>query len=224
MTETLSEPTPRVGAQGFERAIGPVDRWQRLRAATEAVHGRLDQRIMAADPFGDRARYGLFLLVQHAFHRDVDALYDSAQLGQLLPDLAGRRRLALIERDLGDLGLAPPAAEAPPACSQDTDVPTALGWLYVAEGSNLGAAFLLKEAAKLDLSESFGARHLAPAPQGRGLAWRTFTAALDAAVLSPDEEKAIDAGAIAAFTRVHSLVETHQPVAANAQRTATAPV
>jgi protein TonB len=54
-----------------------------------------------------------------------------------------------------------------------------MGWLYVAEGSNLGAAFLLKEAVKLNLSGSFGARHLAGAPEGRGLHWRTFTAALD---------------------------------------------
>ncbi len=220
MTETVSQATPRVGGQGSELAIGPVDRWRRLRSATEAVHGRLDQRIMAADPFGDRARYGRFLLVQHAFHRDVDALYDGVELGRLLPDLADRRRLALIARDLGDLGLAPPGGELPPACSLDTAVPTALGWLYVAEGSNLGAAFLLKEAAKIELSESFGARHLAPAPQGRGLAWRTFTAALDAVVLSPDEENAVDAGAIAAFARVHSLVETYQPVAAKAERPA----
>jgi heme oxygenase len=205
--------------QAGDPDAGGRSRAKRLRSATEAAHSGLDQRIMTADPFGDRARYGRFLLVQHAFHRDVDALYDSAQLGQLLPDLAARRRLPLVARDLGDLGLAPPAAEAPPACNADTDVPTALGWLYVAEGSNLGAAFLLKEAAKLELSESFGARHLAPAPEGRGLAWRTFTAALDAVVLSPEEETALDLGAIAAFARVQSLVEAYQPVRADAART-----
>jgi heme oxygenase len=93
----------------------PAGRWQRLRTATEAVHASLDHRIMAAKPFENRARYGRFLLVQHAFHRDVDALYDDGQLGGLLPDLAGRRRLPLIEQDLADLGLAPPAAELPPA-------------------------------------------------------------------------------------------------------------
>ncbi len=220
MTETG---TNQVGGPELSIA-GPTGRWQRLRAATEAVHASLDHRIMAAKPFENRARYGRFLLVQHAFHRDVDALYDDGQLGSLLPDLASRRRLPLIERDLADLGLAPPATELPPACGRDTDMPTALGWLYVAEGSNLGAAFLLKAAAALELSESFGARHLAPAPEGRGLAWRTFTAALDAVALSPDDDNGLDAGAIAAFARVQRFVETYMPVPVEAAKSSPAPV
>ena len=81
------------------------------------------------------------------------------------------------------------------------------GWLYVAEGSNLGAAFLLKEAIRLELSETFGARHLAGAPEGRGLHWRTFTAALDSIALSQAEEDRVIAGAEAAFRRVQGLVD-----------------
>ena len=219
MGETAAEAIHQAGGQGPELAVAArVDRWRRLRAATEPVHAGLDQRIMAADPFASRARYGRFLLVQHAFHRDVDDLYAATELGKLLPDLADRRRLALIERDLADLGLAPPVAEVAPVCGHDTDLPTALGWLYVAEGSNLGAAFLLKAAAALELSESFGARHLAAAPQGRGLAWRTFTAALDAVALSPDQEMAVDAGAVAAFARVQSFVEEYMPAPVDAAR------
>jgi heme oxygenase len=90
--------------------------------------------------------------------------------------------------------------------------PEALGWLYVAEGSNLGAAFLLKEAAKLGLSESFGARHLADAPEGRGLHWRRFTAALDAVALSASEEARAIASANDAFARVRALVDRFLPV------------
>ncbi len=70
------------------------------------LHSRLDKRIMAADPFGSRERYGQFVIVQHAFHRDIDALYDNTELDRLLPDLAGRRRLPHITQDLSDLGLA----------------------------------------------------------------------------------------------------------------------
>src|SRR5690606_18526810 len=92
------------------------------------------------------------------------------------------------------------------AAGGKVDLPTALGWLYVAEGSNLGAAFLIKEAAKLGLSQDFGARHLAGAPEGRGLHWRTFTAALDAVPLSDEDEARVIAGAEAAFRRVHGLV------------------
>ncbi len=187
-------------------------RSKRLKSATNANHERLDTRIMAAKPFASSDRYGLFVQVQHQFHRDIDALYDNAVLDRLLPDLGGRRRLPQITQDLADLGLDVPTADVPPAFASDIDIPTALGWLYVAEGSNLGAAFLLKEAAKLNLSETFGARHLAAAPEGRGLHWRTFTAALDSQELSDDEEKRVIAGAVAAFGRVQGLVEAFMPL------------
>jgi heme oxygenase len=185
-----------------------LSRSRRLKERTHATHGRLDQAIMAGEPFASRERYGRFVQVQHGFHREIDALYVNPDLDRLLPDLAGRRRLALIEQDLADLGVAVAATDAEPAFADrgPVDIPTALGWLYVAEGSNLGAAFLLKEAAKLGLSEEFGARHLAGAPEGRGLHWRTFTAALDAAGLDVAAEHRVVAGAQAAFRRVHGLV------------------
>ena len=187
----------------------PVEasRAKRLKARTNTTHERLDASIMAGRPFEDMQRYGLFLKVQYSFHRDIDALYARPVLDGMLPDLDGRRRLKLIALDMADLGLDLPAIASTPALQSDADVPTALGWLYVAEGSNLGAAFLLKEAAKLGLSETFGARHLAAAPEGRGLHWRTFTAALDALQLSDDEEDRAVAGAEAAFRRVHGLVK-----------------
>lgn len=195
-------------------------RAKRLKAATSADHQRLDERIMAAQPFASRAHYGRFLRVQHAFHQDIDALYDSAVLDRLLPDLAGRRRLPLIAHDLADLGIAAPESGAAPAFGPDIDLPAALGWLYVAEGSNLGAAFLLKDAAKLELDGAFGARHLAGAPEGRGLHWRTFTAALDAVELSEAEEQRAISGAAAAFGRVHGLVDTLMPLEAGAASSA----
>jgi heme oxygenase (biliverdin-IX-beta and delta-forming) len=188
---------------------GEIGRAKRLKERTHATHERLDQTIMQHEPFASRDRYGLFLTVQHAFHRDIDALYRDQPLADLVPDLTGRRRLGSIEQDLADLGIAAPAPGAPEAFRADApvDLPTALGWLYVAEGSNLGAAFLLKDAAKLGLSENFGARHLTGAPEGRGLHWRTFGAALDAVRLTEAEEDRVVVGAEAAFRRVHGLVK-----------------
>lgn len=185
-------------------------RSKRLKAASGDTHDRLDKAIMGHEPFSSRERYGLFIKAQHAFHRDIDVLYDDAALDMLLPDLQGRRRLPQIEQDLVDLGMGPLAFDAPQVFTPGAvfDLPTALGWFYVAEGSNMGAAFLLKWAKeKLGLSEEFGARHLAGAPEGRGLHWRTFTAALDEIALSEAEEARVVAGAQAAFRRVHGLVD-----------------
>jgi len=183
-----------------------------LNSASTPDHERLENRIMAAVPFHDREHYARFLEVQHAFYRDIDALYFDANLEKVLPDLAARRRLALIKQDFADLGIALPELTDEPRFGAEIDLPTALGWLYVAEGSNLGAASLLKRGAALGLSEEFGARHLAAAPEGRGLHWRTFTTALDAVELSGAETERVIEAAHAAFDRVHALAETLMPV------------
>ncbi len=193
-TETLERPAA-------QRALA-------LKKLTHETHSKLDKSIMAGRPFESRERYGLFLQVQYLFHRDIDALYSNPELDRMLPDLEGRRRFSLIAQDLADLGIAPPEADGAPLFDGKTvDIPTALGWLYVAEGSNLGAAFLLKAAVALGLSETIGARHLGAAPEGRGLHWRTFTAALDAPEIDEENEKRVAAGAEAAFSRVQTLVD-----------------
>lgn len=184
-----------------------LPRSKRLKALTHDTHDRLDKSIMEASSFDTLEGYGRFAGVQWAFHRDIDALYDDARLIALLPGLAGRRRLGLIAHDLTDLGLSEPLVDAPPMfpSEQPVDAATALGWLYVAEGSNLGAALLRKAAAKLGLSDDHGARHLAPSGEGPAAHWRVFTTALDAAVLTPEEEDRAVAGANAAFARVQTL-------------------
>ena len=79
-------------------------------------------------------------------------------------------------------------------------VARALGWLYVSEGSTLGAAFLFKEAqTALDLSAEFGARNLAASPAGRAQAWRAFVAALDTAALPGAHADQVVDGAREAF-------------------------
>ena len=176
---------------------------------TRETHERLDQSIMAAAAFDTLEGYGRFAAVQYLFHRKIDALYDAPALVALLPELADRRRLRLIAADLQDLDIDLPEDDTPPAFTSEgsVDMPTVLGWLYVADGSNLGAAVLCKAAAKLGLSDSYGARHLAPGPEGPAAKWRSFTDALDAVELTDDDRQAATTGAQAALARVQSLVD-----------------
>ncbi|MBM9914985.1 MULTISPECIES: biliverdin-producing heme oxygenase [Stenotrophomonas] len=178
----------------------------RLKAATRDSHGALDKRIMAGDIFADRSNFARFLRVQYRFHRSIDALYASPALDALLPDLAERRRLQQVRSDLQDLEQALPGEDII-ALGNDLPLPTALGWLYVAEGSNLGGTVLYKMAAALGLDRDFGARHLAAHPDGAARHWRGFTAALDAVVLSPAQEQEVIDAADAAFRSVHGHVE-----------------
>lgn len=181
-------------------------RSQRLKAATRDSHGALDARIMAGDIFASRAQFARFLRVQYRFHRDVDALYAHPAVDVLLPDLGERRRLPLVAQDLSDLEqtLPEPAVRG---LAAEPSLAEALGWLYVAEGSNLGGTVLYKMAGRLGLDAGFGARHLAAHPDGAARHWRAFTAALDSVVLSDAQEQQVIDAADAAFRSVHGHVE-----------------
>jgi heme oxygenase len=184
---------------------GEPGRAKRLKAATHGTHDRLDRSIMEAASFATIEGYRRFAEIQYHLHHAVAPLYADARLQALLPGLEGRQRLVLISADLADVGIAIPAIDD--ASGPDGDVATGLGWLYVVEGSNMGAALLRKEAAKIGLSDDYGARHLAPAQAGPAPHWRAFTAALDAIVLDPEEEARVVAGANAAFAHVQALVD-----------------
>ena len=178
-------------------------RAKRLKAATRASHERVDHAVRAANPFHSRESYARFLRFQYRLHRRVEPLYADPARQSELPDLPARSRLSALERDFDDLGLARPEAPHGPALPRAE----ALGWLYVVEGSNMGAAFLAKDAARIGFSDDFGARHLAAHPEGRGLNWRRFTAALDEASLSFEEERRMEQAALEAFAHVLRLVE-----------------
>lgn len=181
----------------------PPARAARLRQATHELHEALDASMMSADLFSSRERYALFLAMQRRFHAEIAPLYGDAALQGLLPGLPHRAKLAEIDRDIADIEAAAPTASTAPV--DPSDMPSALGWLYVAEGSSLGAAFLLKAAQRIGLDEGFGARHLAAHPEGRGLHWRRFVEALDAVALTSEEEARAEAAAVTAFGRVQAI-------------------
>ncbi|WCE03597.1 biliverdin-producing heme oxygenase [Pseudoxanthomonas sp. JBR18] len=181
-------------------------RSQRLKAATHATHDRLDKTIMARDIFASREKFAKFVRVQYRFHRDIDALYGNEALVALIPNLGERRRLLKIATDLSDLRQALPLP-VPGKLDNGTSLPTALGWLYVAEGSNLGGTILYKLASqKLGLGSGLGASHLAAHPDGAARHWREFTKVLDSVPLSPAQEGEMVLGAEAAFRAVQGYV------------------
>lgn len=183
----------------------PVSRSARLSAATDALHEHLHTLVAAAAAFDDRERFARFALVQYQFQREVDPLYRRASLQALLPNLDARRRLPSLTADLSDLGVLPPNSTTVDLADVANDH-TALGWLFVSEGSTLGAAVLLKRAQALGLSETFGARYLAAAPEGRGRHWKQFIEVLDTLELTADQDVDVIAGAMAAFRRFAELI------------------
>lgn len=183
----------------------PALRSQRLNLATHAPHQRLDAAVKAHDPFASRENFTPFVVAQYLFQSELQALYQDAELGAIFPDLPERCRAQQAKADLADLGAQVPApvagALATPSRAQ------ALGWLFVSEGSKLGAAFLIKRVAALGLDENFGARHLGEPAGGRAEGWKRFTRTLDGLDLDAEEERAAEAGALAAFERFGALLQ-----------------
>ena len=183
----------------------PSLRSQRLNQITNEPHTKLDALVKAHAPFETQANFARFVVAQYLFQSELVALYNDAELIQIVPDLAERCRADAARLDLGDLDTEVPEPVA--GAVQNPSKTEALGWLFVSEGSKLGAAFLIKRAVGMGLSETFGARHLGEPAGGRAEGWKSFTRTLDGLTFSAEEEAAVEKGAIDAFVRFTVLLE-----------------
>jgi heme oxygenase len=183
----------------------PTLRSQRVNQITKEPHTRLDALVKTHAPFDTQANFARFVVAQYLFQSELASLYNDAELTAIIPDLPARCRAEAAKADLADLDTDVPAP-VPGAVDKPTQA-QALGWLFVSEGSKLGAAFLIKRAVGLGLSETFGARHLGEPAGGRAEGWKNFVRTLDALELSPQEEAELDKGAIDAFNRFTVLLE-----------------
>ncbi|VVM87032.1 hypothetical protein PS645_02573 [Pseudomonas fluorescens] len=183
----------------------PTLRSQRVNQITKEPHSRLDALVKTHAPFDTQANFARFVVAQYLFQSELASLYNDAELTAIIPDLPARCRAEAAKADLADLDTDVPAP-VPGAVNKPSQA-EALGWLFVSEGSKLGAAFLIKRAVGLGLSETFGARHLGEPAGGRAEGWKNFVRTLDALELSPQEEAELDKGAIDAFNRFTVLLE-----------------
>lgn len=181
-------------------------RSQRLSQATHAPHQVLDALVKAQAPFESLEGFGRFVTAQYLFQAELKALYDDPRLAVHFTDLPNRCRVEHARADLAELGVELPASV--PGAPAGLSLGEALGWIFVSEGSKLGAAFLLKRAEALGLSPTWGARHLAEPEGGRAAGWKVFVKALDAVALDEREERLAEAGALAAFERFTVLLQT----------------
>ncbi|OAV16073.1 biliverdin-producing heme oxygenase [Moraxella catarrhalis] len=170
---------------------------ERLKEDTRNIHDSVDEMVMSVRPFDSVENYIKFLNLQSVFHKIVDPIYKDPALNQSIENLASMARYDTVLNDLKDLEQQPNTFET------ELPAPTgakAIGWLYCAEGSNIGAAFLFKDTKeKLGFDENFGASHLDAHPDGRGKHWKAFRESLNQLNLSKDEQDTAIQGAIEAF-------------------------
>lgn len=192
-----------------------IRRSQRLNQITHAPHEQLDEAVKANAPFETLASYSRFLSAQYLFQEELKTLYTHPQLIELIADLPDRCRAEQAKADLLDLQAAIPAPVA--GAVNGPSLAEALGWLFVSEGSKLGAAFLIKRAVALNLSETFGARHLGEPAGGRAEGWKRFIRIIDDLPFNAEQDREIDRGAVAAFERFNVLLQHAYTTASEAE-------
>lgn len=188
-----------------EQQPRPALRSQRLNHVTHAPHEQLDKAVKANAPFETLASYARFVVAQYGFQAELKALYTDRRLKEIFVDLPQRCRADEAKADLHDLGTELPGPV--PGALLNPSTAAALGWLFVSEGSKLGAAFLIKRAQALALSDTFGARHLGEPAGGRAEGWKAFVRTLDSLQLSAEEDAEVEQGAIDAFERFNVLLQ-----------------
>jgi len=125
---------------------------------------------------GNRKVYAATLARLYVFYsRWESATQHCEMLREVVPDLANRRRVSLLERDIRSLGGKPP--RSPLSGFDVLTLPQALGALYVLEGSTLGGQVISRAVAptlgtnSLAFFTGHGSRTAA--------LWSSFVAALD---------------------------------------------
>lgn len=176
----------------------------RLKQETTAEHDRMEILMRESKALDSKERYAQFTLSQYYFQKDVEHLYLDPHVSQLIPDLDVRGRSEAALLDLADLGLKP---KHEGNTTNAVSFPQSLGWIYVSEGSTLGAAFLYKEVqSRFGFNADFAARNLAAYPEGRAIVWKRFKQTLDDANFNELEQEQIIEGAMQGFKRFGDLL------------------
>lgn len=149
-----------------------------LRHATEARHRAVERRI-ELDRFADLGYYARVVATFERFLNGWEPKVACALPPSLRAWFADRSRLALAGNDLRALGIAPARAEDPCAGIGIRDYASALGSMYVIEGSALGGRVLAREAKRhLGLDAAHGAAYFHGWGEQTGARWQEFLALL----------------------------------------------
>lgn len=170
----------------------------RLREATAQRHRRVEQRVDVRASFASRAAYRRLLERLLGFHEPVSHRF--RQIESVAPGLLpGPPRVKRLEADIWHLSGDPTAAPRCQTVPEASDPATALGLLYVVEGSALGGEILARLAAKrLGLSQAAGASFFAGDPVDGAQRWSGVLATIELTGAA-GELRAVISGACQAF-------------------------
>jgi heme oxygenase (biliverdin-IX-beta and delta-forming) len=153
-----------------------------LRSETHELHDQLERLVAVDRQIASPAHYAAYLLRLWACHVAAEAQLLEVDFTPLGFDYRNSIRSRLIEADLEHLGItsARRAAQSRPDRLQLPTIEAALGYVYVIEGSAIGARAILPEiTAALGFDAQRGASFFGGLREGKQV-WQGCLAALDA--------------------------------------------
>lgn len=169
-------------------APGPAAR----RAA--ARHRALERAVERRDYFATPIGYQAYIRRLHGLYQWLEPALARAGVGEVVPDWPLRLKVPALTEDLAvccggwEPGAHSDVCEPTYPVVRTTGPGSALGVLYVLEGSTLGGALLARRAVRLGFTPVHGARFLNIYGRARSRMWRGFLSTLEATPLTSGED------------------------------------
>lgn len=174
-----------------------------LRRATVFVHERVEANLGLADPDITVDRYRDLLIAFYRVHAALEPRLDAlfSEFEDPLLDWPGRRKLARLVDDLGQLGVAAESVPALPAgvFPAVNDLTFGFGALYVTEGATLGGQLIARNLRTRD-DLAAASTYFTPYGDQAGRRWRDLRQVMRTwAGTDQDRADAVVASAVATF-------------------------
>jgi heme oxygenase len=188
----------------------------RLKEVTRPHHEAVEETLGRFKLSSSIEGYRSVLRRFHGVHRTAEAAFQDLEGWDAIGiDPAERRKLPLLEADLRVLGdddeafaALPVGAPLPPL----TDLPRALGAMYVLEGSTLGGRYITKSVGTtLGLTPGRGCSYFASYGDRVGPMWKSFGAAVDAFATTEELRATIAESADATFRAIDAWFSRTSP-------------
>jgi heme oxygenase len=166
---------------------------KRIRDETAEWHSRIETLVPVFDAGFTISDYRRLLERFYGFYRTFEPTVGRiAGLPRILPDWMERQKSPWLEADLLYLGSRPADLPGLPVCSRLprlNDLSSAMGALYVIEGSTLGGQIICRHLAEsLGVLPEKGAAFFAGHGNATGTKWKTFTRALAGMTTAHNED------------------------------------
>lgn len=177
-----------------------------LRRCTRDCHRALEEQIAIEQAMESIGSYGGLLQRFLAIYQVLEPqVLNTPDLDCWVTDLPQRRRVPDLLTDLKALDHSP-YSQLPATATPATDVPDALGCLYVLEGSTLGGQFIAQQVKeRLGLTPEHGCRFFAGAGRNTTARWISFAQSVESfAAAHPECRRQIAQSALTTFARFES--------------------